>query len=483
MANTKKDPGKPPDGFLHFLWLLRHGKTYWRELIGLALLLGLAWVGSATARYTIQTIVTRLSSVTMRVIHFDHATGQTVLEFDNKTPWPVPVEHVYLTVDPTNSAPVKPMPAEFQRLVSVFAKTAMLVPSGAGLEIGTLAKKGNPAGRFIRLATILVHEEPPLLLPCGITVTNVAPNGSAFADICGRFAPGAELEILIHTSLTDSRGRSRVSHVRIGNYVIGKNHTGLDRAPRAKNVDILRGGSVAGNASKRVVYSFSGRMSLPPLDEEVHSVLTENSSHHDVLVTIGKEIEGLVPVVLTKNSISYRCQFSVELHNGEQLPSDFSSWVLTRDGGKTVMNVPMAFSNNWSGIGLSPAAGRQYTIPLPSNEWQLLINGERWARVVNGAVQYTVVQKSWLKLTEADDVTSSFLSSNYNMIALQELGDDSSWVPVDTAPVVPTNSQPVLIVQNEVSPDLSILSTLQFPDTGSKSNSTQEKPREAEPEN
>jgi hypothetical protein len=231
-----------------------------------------------------------------------------------------------------------------------------------------------------------------------------------------------------------------------------------------------------------MVYSFSGSMRFPQLDDNVHSVLVENSSPHDMLMRVGKGIEGLVPVVFIRNSISYGCQFGVELQQGEKLPSDFSSWVLTRDGGKTVVNVPMAFSNSWSGIGVSPAPGKSYTILLSSNHWQLLVNGDRWARVLGGAVQYTVVQKAWLKLMEADNVTSSFLSSNYNRVALQELGDDSSWVPVDSASVVPTNSQPVLIVLNDASPDLSILSTLQVLDTGGKSNATEEKTREAEPE-
>ena len=472
----KKEQGKMPELFLHILWFFnpKNWREYPLQFVALVLFLLLVRGLPPPLTQALRIIRSQFSTVTVRVINFNHITGETTLEFNNKLPTAVPVEYVYVTVAPTNTAPVKPLPDEFQKLVSVFDTASMLVPSGAAIELGPTIDNKEPKSRLIRMAVLLAHETPPLLLPPGLTVTNMSSKGNAFATICEHFASGAELEIELHTSLADIKGRSRLKNIRLGTYLVGEHHVSLINTPNPKDVDILRGGKISGNSGGRMVFTFSGRMRLPPIDDKISFALIVNSSPQDMLITLGQEIESQVPVFLVKNSITYACRFSVALQEGEKLSPDFSSWVLSRDGGKTVMNVPMAFSNSWSDIPSCPSPGNEYAIPLSTNDWQLLINGERWARILEGEVKYTVAQKAWFKLLEADEVTTSLLSSNYNTIALQEVDNDSSWLPVTSASVVPTNSNTALIVQNEVLPDLSVLSGMRLSDAVMNDSSAKE---------
>jgi hypothetical protein len=371
---------------------------------------------------------------------------------------------------------MKPLSPDFQRLVSVFDKSAILIPSGAGLEFGPISGKADMKGRHIRMAILLIRETPPVVLSPGATTTNIVPSGTAFIEICDQFAEGAELAVILHTSLVDPKGQLCKQEITLGNYFIGKNLKELNNAPYPKEVDVLRGAKVGGSASRRMLYTFSGTQELPFLDDKVQVAVFENHAPSEILLTVGERITGLIPVIFIKKSISYGCLFRVDLGNDERLPPDFASWVLTRDEGKTVMNVPMAFSNNWSNIQSIPTPGKEYTIPLPSTNWHILINGQRWARIEEGAIKYTVKEQAWLKLLPAGDATASLLFSNYNRIALQEVGNDSSWSPLTNGLIVPTNSKTFLIVQNEVAPDLSMLSALRLSDNPSTNTHTDKLP-------
>lgn len=463
MKNGEKAPeiAEAPHNFRGFLWFIKNWKTYWRELIGFALVCFIVFIFvQCGAASIVDLIRSHFASVTVKVIHFNYSTGEVTLEFNNKTLSPVPVDMAYITLAPTNSVPAKPLPPDLQRLVSVFAKNVMRIPSEAGIEFERISGKTEMKGHLLRMAVLLIRQTPPVVLQPGTTSTNIAPRGTAFSDICGQFMEGAELEIMLHTSLIDQKGRARRQEIALGNYFIGKNLTGLKRAPHPKEVDVLRKTKVGGSAREQTVYNFSGTMEMPPLDDKVQSAFFENLAPSEILVTVGTRVTGLVPAILIKKSISYGCLFKVELKKDEQLPSDFAAWILTRDGGKTVMNVPMAFSDNWSNVQSVPTPEKEYTIPLPSTNWQVLIDGQRWARIEEGVIKYTVKEKTWIKLLPADDATTSLLSSNYNRIALQEVSDDPSWVPLTNAINMSENAKTFLIVQNEVSPDLSMFSTL-----------------------
>lgn len=465
MSNTDLD--KAPESFLAFLWFLKNWRKYWRALIGFAVFMVLLATLGQLGMYVVKTIRARFSSVTMKVINFNYSTGEVILEFNNETQRSVPVNSIYITIAPTNSIPMKPLPPEFQRLVSVFDKSVMRIPHGAGLEYGPISGKDEMKRRLLRMAVFLIRCTQSVVLPPGVTSTNIVPSGAAFKEICNQFTEGAELEVILHTSLVDSKGCIRDQEFALGNYFIGNHQTGLKRIPNPKELDILLAAKAGSSRREEITYNISGKMAIPTPGDEDQVAVFENSGPVEILVMVGKEIKGLIPVILVKKSISYRCLFSVELQANERLPPDFAAWVLTRDEGKTVMNVPMAFSNNWSIVQPIPTPGKEYSISLPSTNWHLLIGGQRWARIEEGKIIYTVKEQSWLKVLPSDDATSSLLLSNYNRIALQEVKDDPSWVAITNSPICLTNSETFLIVQNEVVPSLSLFSDLRLSESPS----------------
>ena len=466
-AQEKRGPqpesGKAPEGFLYFLWFIKNWKKYWREITGFAVFCFILFALGQLGVYLVDQARTHFSSVTVRVLHFDHSTGALTLEFNNNTRSQVPVDSVYITVAPTNSVPTKPMPPEIQRLLSVLDKNVMRIPSGAGLEIGPVLEKPQLKARLLRMAVFLLRDTPPVTIPPGTTSTNLVPRGNAFAEICDQFAQGAELEILLHTSLIDSEGRLRMREIPMGNYFIGENQTGIKRVPNPKVVDILRAAKVGGHASEQASLKIPGTLKLPPLDSTVEVAYFENSAPGEVLLKIGEHLTGLVPVVFVKKSISYGCLFRVVMEPDERLPTDVAAWVLTRDEGKTVMNLPMAFSNSWPTAPSVPTPEKEYAIPLPSTNWHVLIGGQRWARIAEGTIKYTVNERTWIKLLPADETTYQLLYSNYSRIASQEVSDDPTWSPVTNAATYLTNSKTFVIVRNEVTPDLSMFTTLSIP--------------------
>ena len=470
------ETGKAPESFQGVLWFFRNWRKYKLQLIVCAFVWIVSLFFVPIGKKVSVLICSHFSSVTVKVIHFDHTTGEITLEFNNEKRNPVPIDSVYITIAPTNSIPLKPLPPDFQRLVSVFQRNAMRIPSGAGIEFGPISCKTEMKGRPMRMAVILMRDTPPIVLPPGLTRTNIMPRGTSFTGICDQFLEGAELEVILHTSLIDSKGLSHTQEIPLGTYFIGEHHTGLKGAPYPKEIDVLRGAKVGGSASERMMYSSSGILVIPPPDDKIKVAIMENVSPSDVLLSVGEDIRGLVPVIFIKKSILYGCQFRVEMVGNERLPPDFSAWVMTRDEGKTVMNVPMAFSDNWSNAKSDPTPGKEYEIQLPSTNWHVLIGGMRWARIEEGTIKYMVKEQTWLKLLPASDATASFLSSNYNRIALQEVSNDPSWTPVTNAPIIPTNSKTFLIMQNEVKPDLSVFSTLRLPDSSNTNVHTDNSP-------
>ncbi len=459
---AQEDLRDAPEKVRQFLWFLRNWRRCWRPLLGFAFFVLLVFVLTQMgANVIIPVIRHHFTSVTIKVVHFDHATGGILLEFNNTTEAPVPVESLYITISPTNNVPMNPLPEEWQRTITVFDKFALRIPPGAGVEIGPVTKEGqHPSGRPVRMAIFLFPPTHSIVLPPGYTTTNVVPTADAFAQICRHYAEGAQLEVLLHTSLVDTGGRSRIRCIPLGSYFIGKWHTGLKGALYPKAIDVLRKADIGGTESERMAYSFSGTQDFPSLDKNVRIARIENPGPVEMLLRIvGEGISGYVPVVLLKKSIAYGCRFSVEVKSGERLPPDFGTWVLTCDEGKTVMNVPMAFASGWADVLETPALGKEYTIPLPSTNWQVLIGGSRWAKIREGAVIYTVKQQAWQKLLPANDASASALFSNFNRIAILEAKDDPSWVAVTGTAFTPTNTKAFLTVQNEVKPDWSLFSS------------------------
>jgi hypothetical protein len=211
-----------------------------------------------------------------------------------------------------------------------------------------------------------------------------------------------------------------------------------------------------------MICNFGGDRSLDlsAFEKKSHAMLFENSSDHDLLLRIYDEkITGLIPVIRILRSVQYGIRFLVELRSDEKLPDDPATWILTQDLGSTVMSLPMAFSNDWASTQRESAA-KGYVIPLSSTNWCLLVGGERWAKIIEGEIECTVTEKSWMKLIPADDATASNILSNYSSIAVQELDGNPSWTSVTNRADILTNSNPYVIIQNQVVPDYSLFKTL-----------------------
>jgi hypothetical protein len=460
-----------PEGFSQFLWFMRNWRTYWKALISFAVVcFVVAIVGQIGTKVVVDAIRAHFATVTLRVVHFNDATGETTLEFNNTTDAPVPISSVYITVAPTNSVPMRPLPPHLAGLVLLINRATIRVPGGAGLEFGSLSGKDATMGRPISMAVLLTHVNSPMVLPHGETVAKLVPVGTAFSEVCDLYAEGAKCQVKLHVSLIDKKGQLRRQETTLGTYVVGDNYRGLEHVPYSKELDVLRKAHIGGTTCNRKVFTCPGSTEIPPMDDKVEGALFINTGTSEILVQVGERITGLLPVVFIRKSILYGCQFSIEMAGEEKLPTDVSAWVLTHDEGKTIMNVPMAFSDNWSHVHAAPTLGKEYTIPLPSTNWCVLVGGQRWARILEGAVKYTVKEQTWLKLIPADDATQSVVFSNYNRIALQQVTDDPSWTPVTNGLVIPTNAKTYLVVRNEAAPDLSMFATLRLPDNQSNSD-------------
>ena len=456
--------GEPPTGFLFFVWIVQNWRSYWRELFGFAVVLFVmllcAQIGT---KLVFQFIHDQFATVTLKVITFNESTGDISLEFNNRTRAPVTVNGVYLTIDFTNTVPMKVLPAELQSQLSVFDRAMIRVPGGAAVEFGAVAGTGKTKGRPVKQGVILVHEITPLVLQPGITSTNLAPSMNAFTQLCEQYLEGADLRISLHTWLIDKKGRIRAKEISIGSYFIAHLHKGLRDSPYPKEIDILLGADKGGRGHMRWQFSVSGRTQLPSIPDNAQVALIENTTPAEILISYGQEIKGLVPAIFTRQSISYGCEIAADLEPNESLPADVGAWVLTRDDGKTVMNVPMAFSDRWSRVHAAPTAAREVNIPLTDTNWHILVEGERWARVDNITIRYTVTEQSWMKLLPPDDATYALLLSNYNIVASEDVSDDPTWIPLTNAVAIPTNSGTLLIMKSEQKPDLGMFTNLRMP--------------------
>ena len=398
----------------------------------------------------------------MRVTGFDHSTGKVTIEFDNRTRDLIPIEHAYLTVHPTNNAPLKPFPPDLQHLITVFDKQVMRITGWSGIKVGPIESKDNEkSGRYIYRTIFVVRGSDDVVLPPKeLTITNFTPQGTAFANLCDQFAGGAELEITLHIALLNKKERVCTRKLTIGKYSTGTHHKQFEFAPQLKKVDVLRGAEhVSKGRYTSAVYSFSNNKSLELPILDCRSMLFENSSEHDLLLRIHENyMTGHIPVIRILSSVQYGIRFLVELRGDEKLPDDPATWILTQDYGSTVMSLPVAFSNDWTNKEQDSAA-KEYVVPLSSTNWCLLIGGERWAKI-EGAIECAVTEKSWMKFIPADDATASNILSNYQNIAAQELDDDPSWISVTNRASIMTNSDPYVIIQNEAIPNFSLFRTL-----------------------
>jgi hypothetical protein len=401
----------------------------------------------------------------MRITAFDHSTGKVTVEFDNQTQDAIPVEHAYLTVHPINNTSLKPLPPDLQSLITVFDKRVMRITGWSSIRVAPCSSKDNEKdGRYIYRAVFLVHSADDFVLqPKKQTITTFAPHGAAFPDLCNQFADGAELEIVLHIALLNKKERVCTRKLTIGKYSIGAHHKQFAYDPQLKKVDILR---KAEHISKKrytsAICNFGGDRSLDlsAFGKESNEMLYENISDHDLLLRIYDEkITGLIPVIKILRSVRYRVGVEVELRGDEALPANSANWIFSPNNGKTVMNLPMVFSNDWANIQLEPAV-KEYSVPLSSTNWSILVGEQRWAKVLKGVIECSVTEKSWAKFLPADDATASNIISNYSSIAVQELEDDPSWISFTNRAGILTNSNPYVIIQNEVTPDFSFFKTL-----------------------
>ena len=460
--NSRRDEQPTmPHGFGVFLWVIRNWKKYYKELISFLLVIlfiyilsqwGIIFIAAAIRSY--------FSSVTMKVVRFDHSTGELSMEFFNDTQMPVPLDHLYITIEPTNNVPAKQLPPDLQQYISVYDRSALRIPPGAGAEIGAISYKHTPAGRKIRITLSYIRPNQSLFLPPGHFTTNIVPPSGLFSQICQQYEEGAEIQVCLNTSLIDPKGRTRITDNSLGCCFSGSRYTGFRNELLPTNIDIFKHAKRGG--SKQLSYIYTGDNILPTLGEDVRIVLLENQGSSDLLLKIGDNIAGLIPVLLINNSIAYGCHFNVELMENEALSTNLSTWVLTSDGGKTVFNVPTAFSSRWSNIQLIPNPGEEYSIPLLSSNWMVLVNGTRWANINDGSVKYYVKQKIWQNIISANDATYGTLFSNYNNIAIQEIVDDKNWIPISEPITLSSNFNNYIIIQNEVMPDLALFSSQLF---------------------
>lgn len=164
-----------------------------------------------------------------------------------------------------------------------------------------------------------------------------------------------------------------------------------------------------------------------------------------------------IPVVFVKKVICYGCSFEVELINQERIIDDFSKWVLTRDKGKTVMNLQMAVSDTLANVALGEITCRSNAIPLPVTNWQVLVEGKRWANITKGAIIFDVRERGWSKLMPVAEVTTSLLLSNCSN-DLQKLGFEESWVPFTNFPTSFGGMKEFVMVRLDATPS-SLMST------------------------
>ena len=397
-----------------------------------------------------------LASVKVKVARFNHLTGEVTLAFVNDTDFPVPVEIAYITVSPTNNSAMKPLPPELVAQMSVLDRFAVQIPIGGAIEIGPYC---HPQGRPICMAAVLVRDDAPIVLPPGVTITNISPLFDAFTKICQQYPEKTELKVLLHTSLVDARGHARTQEIPLGNYSFSSNHSALNGRPCPMEIDVLRKAKYGGTNSARFVYTCSGEQELPMLDLCRVAIL-QNTGSAEFLLRIGENITGLVPVVFILKSIMYGCHFSVDLNDNDRIPPDLASWILSRDGGNTVMNLPMAFSDNWSNASMPQYSGLENRINLPTNQWKILTDGHKWAAINEGVVSYRINQHAWLKLMPVGETTTSNLNSEYFKFTQYGIGDDSSWTLLTNYSCFPTNYQTYLLVNHEIIPDLAMVTNI-----------------------
>lgn len=479
----------PPQLVRDFHWILKNWRKHWLSLLVLFFFcLLLPGVTDIFLKKVVDEFRKHYASVTLKVIHFDHQTGAITAAFDNETRSSVLIDIAYVTVAPTNAVPMKPLPEAWQRTITVFDKGVLRVPSGAGLEFGPLCTTDRQTdGRPFRLGYLLVRPSQSFLLADGPTVTNLIPCADSLNQICQQFAEGARLKVTLHTSVIDGEGQSRNQEIQLGNYFLADDHVGMQDTPNPRPIDIMKHARVGGKSSDYLVFTGNGEHALPPIPEKCKWAFLENQGQSELLIIVRREeIEGLVPVVLLRRYIGYGCNFSVDLVGNEALPADLGTWVLTCDDGKTILNLPMAFAESWSNALARGVVSGEQRIALPLGDWKVLVGGERWAHIRDGAVIYKVIEQGWQKLIPAGDATLPSLMSNFTSVAFQHVTNDPSWLPMSDPNIAPSNSKSFLLIKNEVVPELSGFSNLyvgvvtntnaaQAPDEASTQNSVKGK--------
>ena len=124
------------------------------------------------------------------------------------------------------------------------------------------------------------------------------------------------------------------------------------------------------------------------------------------------------------------------------------------------MNLPMAFSDNWSNASMPQYSGLENRINLPTNQWKILTDGHKWAAINEGVVSYRINQHAWLKLMPVGETTTSNLNSEYFKFTQYGIGDDSSWTLLTNYSCFPTNYQTYLLVNHEIIPDLAMVTNI-----------------------
>lgn len=429
----ESDTAMCPDYIRQVKWLMENWRTHKLAILCVGLLFYLPVIMYRLVSVVADCYQSSVASVSARVIQFNYQTGQLAVEFINKTKNRVPVETIYVTVAPTNSAPLKALSAELASCIPILAKSALVVPAESGMEFGEVEKFAGGERRSMRYAAFYALDTSVLSIPPGTITTNMVPIGNGYSAICALHDRGSVLEVVLHTQLVDNNGDFRVQHIVLGDYIVGDKHTGFACADISREVDILRAAKNEGSRSGLKKYTFVGTGELPPLNDTEHRAIMMNTSSCELVLSMSDRFGTYIPVVFVKKIICYGCSFEVELINQERIINDFSKWVLTCDKGKTVMNLQMAVSDTLAKVALSEITCRSNSIPLPVTNWQVLVEGTRWANITKGAVIFDVRERGWSKLMPVAEVTTSLLLSNCSN-DLQKLGFEESWVPFTNYP-------------------------------------------------
>ncbi len=275
-----------PDYIRQVKWLIENWRTHKLAILCVGLLFYLPVILYRLVSVVADCYQSSVASVSARVIQFNYQTGQLAVEFSNKTKNRIPIETIYVTVAPTNSAPLKALSAEIANRIPILAKNALVVPADSGIEFGEVEKFDGGDRRSMRYAAFYALDTSVLSIPPGTFTTNMVPIGNGYSAICALHDRGSILEVVLHTQLVDNNGDFRVQQIVLGDYIVGDKHTGFACADSSKEVDILRSAKNEGSRNGLRKYTFVGTGELPSLNDTAHRAIMMNTSSCELVLSM-----------------------------------------------------------------------------------------------------------------------------------------------------------------------------------------------------